>query len=181
MDERNKKMNKIPTVKEIREYRLTHLWSDTLDQIFDMRDHYRPVPASKVARMIDKAFREYCELKPTATQLQMTVEDFSHRAHICDMRWPVKITKGFPRKYLKKDDLKPMKKVKVELGAAAFEEFRALAEEADYPISYYLHRVSDEIKSNPELKKKIAYSYRKEQRQKAAQAERKGKVKKVKC
>lgn len=174
-------MNKIPTVKEIREYRLTHLWSDTLDQIFDMRDHYRPVPASKVARMIDKAFREYCELKPTATQLQMTVEDFSHRAHICDMRWPVKITKGFPRKYLKKDDLKPMKKVKVELDAAAFEEFRALAEEADYPLSYYLHRVSDEIKSNPELKKKIAYSYRKEQRQKAAQAERKGKVKKVKC
>ena len=181
MDERNKKMNKIPTVKEIREYRLTHLWSDTLDQIFDMRDHYRPVPASKVARMIDKAFREYCELKPTSTQLQMTVEDFSHRAHICDMRWPVKITKGFPRKYLKKDDLKPMKKVKVELDAAAFEEFRALAEEADYPLSYYLHRVSDEIKSNPELKKKIAYSYRKEQRQKAAQAERKGKVKKVKC
>ena len=109
-------MKRIATNEEIREYRLAHLWSDTLDQIFDMRDHYRPVPASKVARMIDKAFREYCELKPTA-----------------------------------------------------FEEFRALAEEADYPLSYYLHRVSDEIKGNPELKKKIAYSYRKEMRQKAAQ------------
>ena len=131
--------------------------------------------------MIDKAFREYCELKPTATQLKMTVEDFSHRAHICDMRWPVRIPKGFPKKYLKKDDLKPMKSVKVELDADAFEEFRALAEEADCPLSYYLHRVSDEIKGNPELKKKIAYSYRKEQRRKAAQAERKGKVKKVKC
>ena len=39
LDERNKEMNRIPTMKEIREYRLTHLWSDTLDQIFDMRDH----------------------------------------------------------------------------------------------------------------------------------------------
>lgn len=170
-------MKRIATNEEIREYRLTHLWSDTLDQIYDMRDHYRPVPASKVARMIDKAFREYCELKPTATQLKMTVEDFSHRAHICDMRWPVRIPKGFPKKCLKKDDLKPMKSVKVELNAAAYKEFCALAEEADYPISYYLHRVTEEIRDNPELKKKIAYSYRREKKQKAAQ----GKPGKAKC
>ena len=93
------------------------------------------------------------------------------------MRWPVKIAKGFPKKYLKKEGLKPTKKVKVELDADAFEEFRALAEEADYPLSYYLHRVSDEIKGNPELKKKIAYSYRREKKQAAAQ----GKPGKVKC
>ena len=37
-------MKRIATNEEIREYRLTHLWSDTLDQIYDMRDHYRPVP-----------------------------------------------------------------------------------------------------------------------------------------
>lgn len=174
-------MKRIATMEEAREYKRARLWRETLDAIFDQRDHYRPVPASKVARMIDRAYRDYCELRPSADDLKMTVQDFSHRAHICDMRWPVKIPKGFPRKYLKKGDLEPMKKVKVELDAAAFEEFRALAEEADFPLSYYLHRVSEEIRNNPELKKKIAYSYRKDMRQKAAQAERKVKVKKVKC
>ena len=52
------------------------------------------------------------------------------------MRWPVKITKGFPKKYLKKEDLKPMKKVKVELDADAFEEFRALAEDGVVPLKF---------------------------------------------
>ena len=45
-------MKRITTNEEIREHSLTHLFCDTLDQIFDMRDHYRLVPASKVARMI---------------------------------------------------------------------------------------------------------------------------------